>query len=227
MTVRTPSLGWSPGSAYKLLAATTFAVAGLGFSTGVAGAGPFCYETGPGFEKCLSSPSGDYFHPIYQGPKLDDGNVPWIPSAGPPIIDSPASPPIDTSSGLGPAATAGCPEGSYVDPSNLSSCLAATPGNDYVALATSLSNPAAAGYGTATSQGQADQIAMAQCIARSNSACQVAARAFHACAAFALGANGIVVGGVGPDPSTAAADALNAAPGGRPLGGHCAEPPGN
>lgn len=43
------------------------AATGHGLCTGVADAGPFCYETGPGYEKCLSSPSGDYFNPIYVG----------------------------------------------------------------------------------------------------------------------------------------------------------------
>ncbi|MFG1930878.1 DUF4189 domain-containing protein [Mycobacterium sp. NPDC048908] len=202
-------------------------MAGLGLSAGVADAGPFCYETGPGFEKCLDSPTGDYFHPIYQGPKLDDRYIPWVPSADPPPVIAPTSPPVNTNGGLSPAATAGCPEGSYVDPSNLNACLAATPGNDYISLAASSSNPELGGYGMAASQGQADEIAIAECTARTNSACQVAARAFHACAAYALGANGIIAGGVGPDPSAASADALHGAPGGRAAGGKCSEPPGN
>lgn len=227
MTARTLSLGWNLGSVHRFTAAAMFAITGLGFSTGVASAGPFCYETGPGFEKCISSPSGDYFNPIYQGPKLDDRYIPWVPSAVPPPVRVPAPPPINITNGPGPAATAGCPEGSYVDPTNLSSCLPDTPGNDYVSLAASSSNPAAGAFGTAPTQGKADDIAIAQCVAGSNSACQVIARAYHACAAYALGANGIIVGGVGPDPSTASADALNAAAGGPALGGHCAEPPGN
>jgi len=60
-----------------LLLTPMIATTGFALSTGVAGAGPFCYETGPGYEKCLTSPSGDYFNPIYQGPKLDR---PYIPS---------------------------------------------------------------------------------------------------------------------------------------------------
>jgi hypothetical protein len=60
----------------KLLLAGTLTAAiatpatGLGLSAGVANASPFCYQTGPGYEKCIDSPSGDYFHPIYQGPAL-------------------------------------------------------------------------------------------------------------------------------------------------------------
>src|SRR5690349_22295107 len=78
--------------ARKLMAAATVVV-GLGLSAGTASAGPFCYETGPGFEKCLSSPSGDYFNPIYQGPKLPDGHVPWSPSAPPAPVYVPVLPP--------------------------------------------------------------------------------------------------------------------------------------
>jgi hypothetical protein len=55
-------------------AVATLAV-GLGLSAGTASAGRVCYETGPGFEKYLSRPSGDHFNPIYQGPKLPDGYV--------------------------------------------------------------------------------------------------------------------------------------------------------
>jgi hypothetical protein len=73
-------------------AVAAFAV-GLGLSTGTASAGPFCYETGPGFEKCLTSPSGDYFNPIYQGPKLPDGYVPWSPPAPPAPVNLPVMPP--------------------------------------------------------------------------------------------------------------------------------------
>jgi hypothetical protein len=63
-------------------------------STGIASAGPFCYETGPGFEKCISSPHGDYFNPVYQGPKLPDGSIPWVPDPDPlPPIFIPPLPP--------------------------------------------------------------------------------------------------------------------------------------
>ena len=58
----------------------------LGLSIAVADARPFCYETGPGYQKCIDSPSGDYFNPIYQGPKIyEGGNVPWVPSVPAPI----------------------------------------------------------------------------------------------------------------------------------------------
>lgn len=68
------------------------AVTTLGLSTGTADARPFCYETGPGYQKCIDSPSGDYFNPIYQGPKIyEGGNVPWVPTYNPPV--APALPP--------------------------------------------------------------------------------------------------------------------------------------
>src|SRR5690349_2886702 len=86
--------------ARKLMAAATVVV-GLGLSAGTASAGPFCYETGPGFEKCLSSPSGDYFNPVYQGPKLPDGYVPWSPPTPPAPVYVPVLPPQRTTpSGL-------------------------------------------------------------------------------------------------------------------------------
>jgi hypothetical protein len=208
-----------------VMVTTGIVVGALGVPTGVASASPFCFETGPGYEKCLTSPSGDYFNPIYQGPKMPDGYVPWVPSAPAPAVSVPAPPLIDTNSSA--TLATGCPAGSYVDPANLSSCLPSTAGNDYVSLATSPSNVAATAFGTATGQGEADAIAMAQCVARSNSACLVAARAYHACAQIALDTNGAVVAGVGPDIGSATAAALDAAPGGRVLGGHCADPPGN
>lgn len=205
------------------------ATTGFALSTGVAGSGPFCYETGPGYEKCLTSPSGDYFNPIYQGPKLDRPYTPSFPIfSPPPPVSIPAPLPSNTGNGFGPGAPARCPEGMYVDPNNLSSCLAATPGNDYVALAASPGLPTAgAAYGGAASQGEADRIAMAQCVAGTNSTCEIIARAYHACAAIALAPNGSMVSGVGPDPNAAATAAMNAAPGGQALGGRCSEPPGN
>ena len=61
---------------------------------GIASAGPFCYETGPGFQKCVDGSTGGYLTPIYQGPKIYDGvTVPWVPSAPPVYIPSPAVPP--------------------------------------------------------------------------------------------------------------------------------------
>lgn len=209
--------------AFALVAAAT----GLGSSAFVASANPFCYETGPGYEKCISSPSGDYFHPIYQGPKVDHSYIPWVPNTSPPLANIPAAPPPNVNNDPGPPAARVCPQGSYVDPSDFKSCIAGTPGNDYVSLATPSNNPTAATFGTATSQPEADQIAVAQCTAGSNSVCQVAAQAHHACAAFAVRANGAIVSGVGPDLDAANASASSQASGGRLVGGRCSDPPGN
>lgn len=189
----------------------------------MASANPFCYETGPGYEKCISSPSGDYFNPIYQGPKLDRSYIPWAPAP----TYAPAPPPVNTNNGPAPAYGRVCPQGTYIDPANLNSCIASTPGNDYVSVATPSDNPTVATFGAASSQSDADKIAVAQCIAGTNSTCQVAAQAFHACAAFAVGANGNIVGGVGPSLDAASANASKAAPGGRVVGGRCSDPPGN
>lgn len=144
-----------------------------------------------------------------------------------PVDASAVAPPANTGDSVGEPNAMGCPSGWYVDPANLSSCLAPTPGNDFVSLATSSSNPGGVAFGSAPDQAQADDIAVAQCVALTNSACRVAAQAYHACAAVALTASGTVVGGMGPDPESASVAALDAAPGGTPLGGYCAEPPGN
>ncbi len=199
----------------------------LGPPASMASANPFCYETGPGYEKCISSPSGDYFNPIYQGPKIDHKYIPQAPNTAPTPVYAPVPPSANGGEGPGPADARTCPQGSYVDPGNLNSCLAATPGNDYVSLATSSSNPTMATFGAATTQSGADEIAVAQCIAGTNSTCQVAAQAYHACAAFAVGANGSIVGGVGRNLDAAHADASKAAPGGRVVGARCSDPPGN
>lgn len=88
-------------------------------SSGVAAATPFCFETGPGYQKCVTS--GHDLTPIYEGPKVyDGGNAPWVPSAPPPVY-IPAPPPIETGTAAGlpapiPAGTPGprpgdfCPE---------------------------------------------------------------------------------------------------------------------
>jgi hypothetical protein len=71
-------------------------VAGALTSTGVATAGPYCYDTGPGYQKCVSGGSGsDYLNPLYQGPKIYSGvNTPWAPPSpayAPPVYSpSPA-----------------------------------------------------------------------------------------------------------------------------------------
>ncbi len=70
-----------------LMSATT-----LGLSIAVADARPFCYETGPGFQKCLDSPTGDYFNPIYAGPKIPESYVPWVPDTAPSPINIPPGP---------------------------------------------------------------------------------------------------------------------------------------
>lgn len=60
------------------------AAAVLGVSTAVADARPFCFETGPGYQKCVTS--GHDLTPIYQGPKIyEGGNVPWVPTYSPPV----------------------------------------------------------------------------------------------------------------------------------------------
>lgn len=64
----------------------------LGLSIAVADARPFCYETGPGFQKCLDSPSGDYFNPIYAGPKVPESYIPWVPDTAPSPIYIPQAP---------------------------------------------------------------------------------------------------------------------------------------
>lgn len=64
----------------------------LGLSIAVADARPFCYETGPGFQKCLDSPRGDYFNPIYAGPKIPDSYIPWVPDPAPSPIYVPQAP---------------------------------------------------------------------------------------------------------------------------------------
>lgn len=66
------------------------AAAVLGVSTAVADARPFCFETGPGYQKCVTS--GHDLTPIYQGPKIyEGGNVPWVPTYSPPV--APVLPP--------------------------------------------------------------------------------------------------------------------------------------
>lgn len=40
-------------------------------SAGVAAAGPYCFDTGPGYQKCVDD---DYTNPIYQGPKVYQPN---------------------------------------------------------------------------------------------------------------------------------------------------------
>lgn len=71
-------------------------LAAFNASAGVAGASPYCYDTGPGYEKCVDGSTDGFFHPIYQGPQVPDGSVPWInpsPPAAPVIIPQEVVPP--------------------------------------------------------------------------------------------------------------------------------------
>ncbi len=79
--------GGRPFAATAVIAVPLLCAAGFGVSIGVANAGPFCYDTGPGYQKCISSPSGDYFNPTYAGPKVfDGGNAPsYYPDSGPSV----------------------------------------------------------------------------------------------------------------------------------------------
>ncbi|WP_059016994.1 hypothetical protein [Mycobacterium sp. M26] len=59
-----------PSAATNVATALLLCAAGFAAPIGVANASPFCYDTGPGYQKCIDSPSGDYFNPTYQGPKV-------------------------------------------------------------------------------------------------------------------------------------------------------------
>lgn len=63
----------------------------VGALSPVARASPFCYDTGPGYQKCISSPSGDYFNPIYAGPKVYGGSGPGYDSGYPDSTWTPAN----------------------------------------------------------------------------------------------------------------------------------------
>ncbi|MCV7359158.1 hypothetical protein [Mycolicibacterium fluoranthenivorans] len=68
-------------------------------SSDIASAAPFCFKTGPGYQKCVVS--GHDLTPIYQGPEVfTGGNVPWVPTytqpAAPAIPPDAAPNPIDT-----------------------------------------------------------------------------------------------------------------------------------
>jgi hypothetical protein len=77
----------------KLLLVGFGVVGVIGQMTGIANASPYCFETGPGYQKCVDGSTGGYLDPIYQGPKVyDGGNVPWVPSApAPAYIPTPPS----------------------------------------------------------------------------------------------------------------------------------------
>ena len=107
-----------------------------------------------------------------------------------------------------PAHAAGCPPGYFVSPDDLTVCLPPTPGNDFVSIAASTTN-GAAGWGSGSSFEDADRIAVAQCVANTGSVCSVVVNAGNGCVAYAVDAIARKFGGgAGPDPASAAADAL-------------------
>lgn len=97
---------------WSSLALIASAATALGLSAGVATASPYCYETGPGYQKCVDGSSGGFFSPIYQGPQIrDNGSLPWAPAYSappayvPPPIYLPAPP---ASSNVGPTLGSDC-----------------------------------------------------------------------------------------------------------------------
>jgi hypothetical protein len=118
-----------------------------------------------------------------------------------------------------------CPSGNYVNPDDLNgACLPATTGNDYVALAISTST-GMMGWGTASTQDDANRVAVAQCVASSNSVCEAIAGTHHGCSAIAQDAgSGVVNGGIGSDPNSATADALRMLPNGQVVAVQCSQP---
>lgn len=96
--------------------------------------------------------------------------------------------------------------------------------DDFVAVAVSAVTGRAAGWGVASSQDGANQIAIAQCTAEAGDVCEAIAGAHNGCAAVAFDpASGRFRGGSGPDTAAANADALAklAAPRGRIKTSHC------
>ncbi|MBI3226496.1 MAG: DUF3761 domain-containing protein [Mycolicibacterium cosmeticum] len=100
--------------------------------------------------------------------------------------------------------------------------LIATGGNDeYVALAISPVT-AQVGWGTAGSQGRADEIAVSECAAASNSLCKVAAEMHNGCAAIVIG-SGMFFGGYGVTTAEAVLSASSNLPNGRVAGVQCSK----
>ncbi|OBJ09408.1 DUF4189 domain-containing protein [Mycobacterium sp. 1465703.0] len=96
--------------------------------------------------------------------------------------------------------------------------------DDFVALAVSVGTGRAAGWGTASSQDEANQVALAHCTAEAGDVCQVVAGTRNGCASVAFDrASGRFQGGSGPDTTTATADALAklGSPNGRIKATHC------
>jgi hypothetical protein len=96
--------------------------------------------------------------------------------------------------------------------------------DDFVALAVSVASGRAAGWGTGSSQDQANQIALTRCAAEAGDVCQVVAGARNGCASVAFDrVSGRFEGGSGPDTTTSANDALVnlGSPDGRVKATHC------
>jgi len=130
-----------------------------------------------------------------------------------------ASPPLPAAPTTGP-----CPPGYYVSPDDLTECLPPTPGNMFVSIAASTTT-GQAGWGSGGSMEEADRIAVAQCTANTNSVCSVVTNAGNGCVAYAVdAATRTIGGGAGPDPASAAADALLGLANGEVLTVQCARP---
>jgi hypothetical protein len=96
--------------------------------------------------------------------------------------------------------------------------------DDFVALAVSVGSGRAAGWGTADSQDQANQVALAHCTAEAGDVCEVVAGTRNGCASVAFDRlSGRYQGGAGPDTTTSNADALAklGTPNGRIKASHC------
>ncbi|TAM70305.1 DUF4189 domain-containing protein [Mycobacterium sp.] len=101
---------------------------------------------------------------------------------------------------------------------------AASADDDFVALAVSVGSGRAAGWGTAGSQDQANQVALAHCTAEAGDVCEVVAGMHNGCASVAFDRlSGRFQGGSGPDATASDADALAklGAPNGRIKASHC------
>lgn len=96
--------------------------------------------------------------------------------------------------------------------------------DDFVALAVSAGTGRAAGWGVASSQDGANQMAIAQCAAEAGDVCEAVAGAHNGCVSVAFDpVSGRFRGGSGPDTAASNADALAklGAPRGRIKTSHC------
>ncbi|WP_407662954.1 DUF4189 domain-containing protein [Mycolicibacterium helvum] len=105
-------------------------------------------------------------------------------------------------------ATLECPPGTYVNPDDLNACLPNTPGNDHVALSVSASAQELY-WGRGSSPQEASRISMAQCVAATNSACEIIAQTQNGCIALAYDDDPMAQAGIGPTPEAASTDALS------------------